>query len=370
MSVPFIDFSEQYNTIKDDVNAGFAQIFSKSNFILGEEEKQFEKEFAGYCDSKYSVGVNSGTDALYLSLSALDVTIGDEVILPAFTFIATALCVSYTGAKPVFVDVEEATYNIDPTKLEDLITEKTKAIIPVHLYGQPANMNEINAIAKKHNIAVVEDAAQSHGATYGGKKVGALGDISCFSFYPTKALGGCGDGGMVVTNNEKIYNKVNMLRDYGRSDRYNHKIKGYNSRLDTIQAVYLSAKLKHLDKWNQARNGHAKIYNDLLKTMEGVITPTIEDKCTHVFQTFAVRVPNRDNVAKQMQDNGIGVLIHYPIPLHLQEAYADLGYKAGDFPISELLAQEELSLPMFPHMTRGQIEEVCETLKQSLGVSV
>lgn len=366
MNVQFIDLSEQYKTVKDEIDSGLKKVFEKGNFILGDEAKKFENDFARYCGVQYGVGVNSGTDALYLALAALDVKPGDEIILPAFTFIATALCVSYAGAKPVFIDVEEETFNIDPTKLKKAINAKTKAIIPVHLYGQPANMNEINAIASQHGLTVIEDAAQSHGATYNGKKVGSLGPIGCFSFYPTKSLGAFGDAGMIVTDDSKIFEKCRMLRDYGRKGRYEHTIKGYNSRLDTIQAVVLLSKLKHLDQWNQMRNAKAKLYQDLLGGIDGLVLPQIKPDRTHVFQTFAVRVKNRETVLTKMKEKGIDVLIHYPIPLHLQEAYAELEYQKGDFPVSERLADEELSLPMFPHITSQQVEYVAKSLKESL----
>lgn len=363
MSVQFIDFSEQYQTIKDEVDIGLRRVFEAGNFILGQEEKDFEAQFAEYCEAKYAAGVNSGTDALYLALAAFDVGVGDEVILPAFTFIATALCISYTGAKPVFVDIEEETYNMDPKAFERAITDKTKAVIPVHIYGQAANMDEISAIARAHSLKVIEDAAQAHGAIYKGKKIGSLGDIACFSFYPTKSLGAFGDGGMIVTNERAVYEKALMLRDYGRQGRYEHKIKGYNSRLDTVQAVILTAKLKHLDEWNQMRQAQAAYYCDLLKNVDSLKPPVIKEDRTHVFQTFAVRLKDRDRICEAMKDRGVGVLIHYPIPLHLQEAYKDLGYKRGDFPVSELVANEVLSLPMFPHISNQQVEYVCKNLK-------
>ncbi len=364
MNVPFIDFTEQYQLIKDEVNSGLKTVFEKANFILGKEVVDFENQFARYCDAKYGVGVNSGTDALYLAMAALNLEPGDEVIVPSFTFIATALCVSYTGATVVFADIEDETYNIDPVKLSKIITKKTKAIIPVHIYGQPSNMKEIMILAKKNKITVVEDAAQAHGATYQGKRVGALGDISCFSFYPTKSLGAFGDAGMLVTNDEKIARTAEMLRDYGRSSRYDHKVKGYNSRMDTIQAVVLLEKLKHLDGWNKMRNDAAAYYCQLLKGVKAVTTPTIKSDRTHVFQTFAVRVKNRDKVVESLKKKGISVLVHYPIPLHLQEAYADLGYKRGDFPVSEKISNEILSLPMYPHIKKEQIEYVCDSLKE------
>lgn len=364
MSVKFIDFSQQYELIRDEIDIGLKKVFEKGNFILGEEEKAFEDAFAKYCQAKYAVGVNSGTDALYLAIAALDITVGDEVILPSYTFIATALCVSYAGATPVFVDIEEETYNIDPAKFKQAITPRTKAVIVVHLYGQPANMDEINAICRDHNIAVIEDAAQSHGAAYNGQKVGSLGDVACFSFYPTKSLGAFGDGGMIITSSKEIFDKIFMLRDYGRKNRYDHKIKGYNSRLDTVQAVVLSAKLKHLDQWNRMRADNAAYYNEQLAECGDVITPKVLGDRTHIFQTYAVRVPKRDEVVEQMQANKIAVLIHYPIPVHLQEAYQDAGYKPGDLPVSEKIANEILSLPMYPHMTRDDIDRVCDTLKR------
>ena len=366
MDVQFIDFTEQYNAVKSEIDAGLKKVFEKGDFILGEKEKEFEKEFAAYCDSKYAVGVNSGTDALYLALAAHNVDVGDEVILPSFTFIATALCVSYLGAKPVFVDIERETYNIDPESFKKAITPRTKAVIPVHIYGQAANMKEISDIARKHNIKVVEDACQAHGATYNGKKIGALGDTSCFSFYPTKSLGAFGDGGMIVTSDQAVYEQTLMLRDYGRKGRYEHKIKGFNSRLDTIQAVVLSAKLKHLDEWNELRRRKAALYNERLKNVDGVRIPVTKKDRTHVFQTYAVCVANRDKICDEMKKRAVSVLVHYPIPLHLQEAYQELGHRKGDFPNSEWMSDETLSLPMFPHITEEQIDRVCSALKESL----
>ncbi|MCK5580192.1 MAG: DegT/DnrJ/EryC1/StrS family aminotransferase [Candidatus Omnitrophica bacterium] len=363
MQVNFLDFSEQYTTIKDEVDIGLKRVFETGSFIMGPDVKDFENSFAQYCECRNGVGVNSGTDALYLALAALDVGVGDEIILPSFTFIATALCVSYTGATPVFVDVEQETYNIDSESFKKAITPKTKAVIPVHIYGQAANMKEICEIAKEHNIKVVEDACQAHGARYEGQRIGSLGDIGCFSFYPTKSLGAFGDGGIVVTDDEEIAEKIQMLRDYGRKGRYDHKVKGYNSRLDTVQAVVLAAKLKYLDEWNQMRADNAAYYNELLAGIKGVKIPLIKDNRTHVFQTYAVRLKERDRICDQMKDKGVGVLIHYPIPLHLQEAYKDAGYKKGDFPVSEQIANETLSLPMYPHITKDKIEFVCDALK-------
>jgi dTDP-4-amino-4,6-dideoxygalactose transaminase len=366
MSIPFIDFKEQNRLIQDEVDAGFKKVFEKGDFILGEQAHIFEEAFSKYCEAQYGVGVNSGTDALHLALMALDIQEGDEVIVPTHTFIATALCVSFCRAKPVFVDIEPDTYNIDLKSFQAAITKKTKAVIPVHIYGQPANMDEIIAIARKHGIKIVEDAAQAHGSRYKGKRVGSLGDVACFSFYPTKSLGACGDAGMIVTNNKDIYEKALMLRDYGRRGRYEHKIKGTNSRLDTLQAVVLNAKLKHLDNWNQMRAKNAATYAQLLKPFKGVVTPILKEDRTHVFQTYAILVPNRDKVVEAMKAQGIGVLIHYPISLHLQGSYAELGYKKGDFPVAEKVANEVMSLPMFPHMTKEQIGVVAAALEKAL----
>ena len=366
MSVPFIDFKEQNRLIQGEIDLGFKKVFEKGDYILGEQAHQFEEAFSKYCEAPWGVGVNSGTDALHLALMALDIKEGDEVIVPTHTFIATALCVSFCRAKPVFVDIEPGSYNIDPKAIERAITKKTKAIIVVHLYGQPADMDEILALARKHGIKVVEDAAQAHGSRYKGKRVGSLGDVACFSFYPTKSLGACGDAGMIVTSHKDIYEKALMLRDYGRQGRYEHKIKGTNSRLDTLQAVVLNAKLKHLDHWNEMRAKNAAIYAELLKSLKDVVAPITKTDRTHVFQTYAVLVPQRDKVMESMKAQGIGVLIHYPIGLHLQEAYADLGYKKGDFPVAEKIASQVMSLPMFPHITREQIDLVVAALKKSL----
>ncbi len=366
MSVPFIDFKEQNQLIRSEVDSGIKLVFDKGDYILGEQAQIFEKSFANYCGVTYGVGVNSGTDALYLALSALDIQEGDEVVVPTHTFIATALCVSFVGAKVVFADIEPDTYNIDPKSFERVITPRTKAIIPVHIYGQPANMDEITAISRKHGIKIVEDAAQAHGSRYKGKRSGSLGDVACFSFYPTKSLGACGDAGMIVTSNQAIYEKALMLRDYGRQGRYEHKIKGHNSRLDTIQAVVLNAKLKHLDDWNDMRATNAVHYADCLKSLKTVVTPVLKGDRTHVYQTYAVRVPNRDAVVERMKAKGISVLIHYPIPLHLQEAYSELSHRKGDFPVAEKVATDIMSLPMFPHMTKSQVETVATALKECL----
>ena len=366
MKVPFVDLSLQYQEIQKEVFEGIQDVCQRGAFILGQEEKDFEAEFAKYCHSQYGVGLNSGTDALYLALSALDIGPGDEVVLPTHTFIATALCVSYTGATPVFADSEDGTFNIDPRSFENAITKKTKAVLPVHIYGQPADMAEIVSIAHKHGITVIEDAAQAHGAVYKNERVGALGDIACFSFYPTKNLGAFGDGGMVITKKQDIYEKVMMLRDYGRKGRYEHIVKGYNTRLDTVQAVALSAKLKRLDQWNRMRQQVAAWYQDELAGVSGVRLPKVGEDRSHVYHLYVVRVAERDRVLERLNEEGVGSLIHYPIPVHLQPAYQDAGYKKGDFPVAERIASEIISLPMFPHMSREQVAYVAGTLKKIL----
>lgn len=366
MKVPFADLSAQYKEIKKEVRKSLDKHFLKSDFILGEDVGLFEKEFAKFSQARFAVGVNSGTDALFLALLSIGVKEGDEVILPAFTFIATALAVSFTGAKPVFVDIREDTYNIDVEKIKPAITKKTKAIIPVHLYGQPADMREINKIAKKYNLKVIEDAAQAHGAKYKNRRCGSIGDIGCFSFYPSKNLGAFGDGGMTITNNRNLYEKLLMLRDYGRKGKYEHIIKGRNSRLDTVQAIILRAKLKRLDKWNRMRAKNASFYNRILKKENKTITPTALKDRSHIYHVYAVRVSKRDKVFELLRKRGVGVIIHYPIPLHLQKAYKELKYKRGDFPVAEKIAREIISLPMFPHLTKKQIRFTVSQLRQVL----
>jgi dTDP-4-amino-4,6-dideoxygalactose transaminase len=375
VSIAFMDLGKQYEEIKTEVREGLERVLQKGNFILGEEEKTFEEEFASYCGAKFAVGVNSGTDALFLGLLSLGIGKDDEVIVPAFTYIASALAVSYTGAKPVFVDIEENTYNIDTGKIEKAITKKTKAIMPVHLYGHPVDMGPLIKIARKHNLKIIEDCAQAHGATCKIRdqkskirniKVGTFGDMGCFSFYPTKNLGAAGDGGIVITDNEDIYKKLLMLRDYGRKNRYEHVIKGYNSRLDTLQAVILSAKLKRLDKWNEMRRKNASIYSKLLQGKNNIVIPVEESYAKHVYHVFAIRIKRRDSVCEELKKKGISVLVHYPIPLHLQEAYKELRYKKGDFPVAERVSQEIVSLPMYPHLKEEDIKKISGAL---LGVS-
>jgi len=360
-----VKFSQQTKAIKKEIDAGLSAVIEKSNFILGEEVKKFEDEFASYCNASYAVGVNSGTDSLFIAMKAMGIGAGDDVIVPTFTFVATALGVSFTGARPVFVDSEDASCNIDASKIEAAITKNTKLIVAVHMYGQPADMNAIRKIASKHKLKVLEDAAQSHGAKYKGERVGSLADVACFSFYPTKGLGGFGDGGMIVTSDKALHDEVKILRDYGRKDRYEHIKIGYNTRLDTVQAVVLSAKLKFLDEWNAMRAQHAKVYRELLKGIKGINVLEPQAQREHTYQTFAIRIPKqRDKLCEGLQKKGIGCLVHYPIPVHLQKAYGDLGYKKGDLPVAERICDEVLSLPMYPHLTERDIKEVCEAIKE------
>ena len=375
MKVPFLDLHAQYKEIKKDVQVSFKNILKRSDFILGEEERLFEQEFAAYCNRKFGVGVNSGTDALILSLLSLGIGPGDEVIVPVFTFIATASSVSLTGAKPVFVDIEDRTLNIDVNRVARAVTRRTKAIIPVDLFGQPVDMAALVKIARKYNLKVIEDAAQAHGAVYydkkgaGGsgrqeRKAGSLGDISCFSFYPTKNLGGCGDGGMIVVDDERLYNKLLMLRDNGRKSKYEHALIGYNSRLDTLQAAVLRSKLKHLDTWNNLRRKKAAAYDCLLKNVRGITVPFEAAYARHVYHIYSVRTGSRDPLLEYLKKQGIGVMVHYPLPLHLQPAYRTLGYKNGDFPVAEKAAKEIVSLPMHPFLRYSQIEFTASHIKK------
>ncbi len=378
MKVPFADLGLQHEEIKKEMNLEMSRVIKRGDFILGEEVSAFEKEFAKFCGVKYAVGVSSGTAALFLSVLCLDIGPQDEVLVPDFTYIATALAVSYTGAKPVFVDIEEDTYNIDVTKIRKAVTKHTKAIIPVHLYGQAANMREILKIAKDYNLKIIEDAAQAHGAVYispqslpcrqagtahSPQKAGAIGDIGCFSFYPTKNLGALGDGGMIVTNNEGLYKKLLMLRDYGRASKYEHAIIGYNSRLDTLQAAILRIKLRKLNLWNKMRQKAAVFYNECFRDEQAVITPYTAAFARHMYHVYSIRVKNRDALFQELKKKDIGVLIHYPIPVHLQQAYKNLGYQKGDFPVSEKIAGEIMSLPMYPHIKEAQMKYIANTIK-------
>ncbi|MFH1046616.1 MAG: DegT/DnrJ/EryC1/StrS family aminotransferase [Candidatus Omnitrophota bacterium] len=367
LQVPFVDLKTQYQNLRAELDPRILKTIESCQFILGESVASFEQEFADYCGAKYAVGTSSGTAGLFLALVSLGVGKGDEVIAPANTFIATVLAIAYTGAKPVLVDVDEATYNLDIQKLKSAISKKTKAILPVHLYGQPVDMDPLLELAKKHKLKVVEDACQAHGAEYKGRRVGGLGDVAAFSFYPGKNLGAYGDGGMVVTNEPRIKDSLLMLRDYGQKEKYQHLVKGYNARLDTVQAEILRVKLPHLDRWNEARRAHAQRYTALLKESKGyLITPQLRSWAVPVWHLYVVRVKNRVALMQHLKEQGVSTGIHYPIPIHLQPAFADLGYKPGDFPITEKTAAEILSLPMFPELSDTQIEYVVEKIKEKL----
>ena len=368
MNILFTDLKPQYLKNKSEFFKSLDAVMKKGDFILGRDEVLFEREFAKYCSVKYGLGVNSGTDALFLSLLSLGIKKGDEVIVPVFTFIATALAVSYTGAKPVFVDIEEQTYNMDVQKIKKAITKRTKAIMPVHLYGHAVDMKPLLEIARRYNLKVIEDCAQAHGATYtlsNGKarKVGSLGDIGCFSFYPTKNLSACGDAGIVVTNSKTTYEKLCRLRDYGRKGRYEHIMLGYNSRLDTLQAAILRIKLKQLDKNNNLRRQKASCYNRFLSNVPNIILPQEQSYARHVYHLYVIRVKNRSKIMRQLSQKGIRTLIHYPIPLHLQTVYKSLNYRKDDFPVAEKISRQVLSLPFYPQIPFKDIRYVADSLK-------
>jgi len=363
MKIPFLDLKAQYLSIKDEIDKKIFFLINNAAFILGEELEKFEKEFAEFCNAKYSIGVSSGTDALIIALRALNVGYGDEVITTPNTFIATAEAISIVGARPVFVDVSNEDYNINVDLIEEKITEKTKAIIPVHLFGQPVAISSVLDIAKKYNLFVVEDACQAHGAEFEGKKVGTFGEVGCFSFYPGKNLGAYGDGGVVVTDNEELYKKMVLLRSHGEAEKNKHEIIGSTNRLDNLQAGILGVKLKYLNEWNRKRRENASIYREYLSGLKVVAPEELEGR-KHVYHLFVIRVKNRDKVREELLSRGVATGIHYPTPIHLQSAYKFLDYKNGDFPVSEKMAEEILSLPMFPELTEDQIKYVCNLLKE------
>ncbi len=363
--IKFVDLKAQYDSIKGDVDRAIQNVLDSSSFILGEQLSNFEKEFAVFCNAKFSVGLNSGTSALHLALAAKGIGKGDEVITTPNTFIATCAAISYTGATPKLADIDEDSYNMDPKKLEKAISKKTKAIIPVHIYGQSAEMNEILEIAKKYSLIVIEDACQAHGVEHHGKRV-PVSDIGCFSFYPGKNLGAYGEGGSIVSNDQEFYEKLRALRDHGQVKKHVHKYIGYNYRLEEMQAAILRVKLKHLDTWTEMRRKNASIYNDLLENCE-VILPVEKNYNKNVYHLYVIRVKNRQKLIEHLNSKGIQTGIHYPTPIHLQEAYAQLGYKKGSFPIAEKYADEILSLPMYPELEEEQIKTVAQRIKEFLG---
>ena len=366
MKVNFVDLKAQYQTIKPEIDKAIENVISNTAFILGKAVAEFEEQFAGYCGVKHCVGINSGTSALIMALKALDVGEGDEVITTTNTFIATAEAISFAGATPVLVDIEDKSYNMDPSKLEKAITGKTKAIIPVHLYGQPADMDPINEIAKKKGVAVIEDSAQAHGAEYKDKNTGGLARVACFSFYPGKNLGAYGEGGAVTTNDEEIAQKARMLRDHGSPKKFYHEYIGNNCRLEGIQGAVLSVKLKHLDEWNDGRRKNADLYRKYLAGT-GVGLPEEMPYARHVYHVFCVRVKDREKLINFLKEKGIFTNIHYPIPIHLQKAYQFLGYKKGDFPVTEGCMDQILSLPMFAELTEEEIKYTADCIKEFYG---
>lgn len=362
MKIDFANLQYQHELYKDEIESAILKVARKCNFIMGEEINELENALQIFTGAKYAISCSSGTDALLLAMMALDIEAGDEVITTPFTFIATAETIAFLGAKPVFVDIDEKTYNINPAKIEAAITSKTKAIIPVSLYGQPCDMDEIMTIAKKHNIKVIIDGAQSFGSTYKGKSDSNLGDISCTSFFPAKPLGCYGDGGAVFTNNDELVDKIKSLRVHGQTKRYYHKYIGMGGRLDTIQAAVLNVKLKYYEKDLALRQEVASKYISFLSSKEDVVLPFIKEDRTSAFAQYSLRVKNREELQEKLSNLGIPTAVHYPLPLHLQECFSYLGYKEGDFPISEIVANEIMSLPMNPYLSDEEIEYIVKSL--------
>lgn len=360
--IPLVDLKAQYALIKDEIDEAIQRVLDNTSFIGGSEVTSFEADFAEYCGAKHAIGVSSGTEALRLALIVCGVGEGDEVITSPSTFIATVEAIVAVGAHPVFVDVEEETNNIDPSLIEAAITDRTKAIIPVHLYGYPVDMDPVLDIAKRHGLKVVEDAAQAHGAVYKGNRIGGFGDVACFSFYPGKNLGAYGDAGGIVTNDDDMAAEMRLLRDHGRSDKYEHQVLGFNSRLDSLQAAILRVKLAHMDKWTQNRQAAAAIYGELLQDA-GIRLPIEQPGFKPVYHLFVVRTPERDRIGAALKEAGVASGVHYPIPLHLQPALKHLGHSEGDFPICEKNSRECLSLPMFPELSEEQAQEVARQVK-------
>ena len=361
--IPYLDLPAQYRSIKSEVDAAVARVLESAHFILGEEVSAFERDFARYCQAAECIGVNSGTSALHVALLAEGIGPGDEVITVPFTFVATASAIGYTGAKPVFVDIEPDYYTIDVSKIEAAITPRTRAIMPVHLYGQPADMDPILEIAKRRGLVVIEDAAQAHGSEYHGRRCGSMAGIAGFSFYPGKNLGAYGEGGMVVTNNPDFARRIRMQRDWGAEKKYEHVMEGFNYRMDGIQGAILRVKLRHLEQWTEQRRQVASWYAEMLDP-EVVRMPKARPGCRHVYHVYAIRSGDRDRLREALTAQQIQTGVHYPIPVHLQPAHADLGYHAGDFPVAEQVAREVLSLPIFPEMTREQVATVAAAVAQ------
>jgi dTDP-4-amino-4,6-dideoxygalactose transaminase len=364
MNVPFLDLNAPYHELKSELDSAYRRVMESGWFIMGAEVEAFEHEFAAYCGVNHCVGVGNGLEALHLILRAYGIGEGDEVIVPANTYIATWLAVSYAGAVPVPVEPDPRTYNLDPARVEAVITLKTKAIMPVHLYGQPADMEPIMQIAEKYNLKVIEDAAQAHGARYKGRISGSLADAAGFSFYPGKNLGALGDAGVIVTNDDALADQVRMLRNYGSKIKYYHDVKGFNSRLDEMQAAFLRVKLIHLDEWNERRQEIAAYYLRNLADLPGLILPHAPNGIAPVWHIFVIQTPSRDDLQQYLKSKGVGTLIHYPVPPHLSKAYLELSLQKGDFPITEAIALSELSLPMGPHLSLDEAEYVVNMIRE------
>jgi dTDP-4-amino-4,6-dideoxygalactose transaminase len=362
--IPQFDLSTQFAAIGDEIRAAVDRVLSSRQFILGREGAALEEEVARLCGVSHGVGVGSGTDALVLALRSCGVAAGDEVILPPFTFVATGSAVSALGAKPVFADIQPTTYNIDPAQIERRVTPRTRAIVVVHLYGLAADMDPVMELARSKNLSVVEDSAQAIGAGYKGRRTGSLGDVTCFSFYPTKNLGACGDAGMIVTNSAKRAERLRILRNHGQTEKYVSSEPGWNGRLDEIQAAILRVKLSHLADWQRARQAHAAEYTRHFSQIPGIMPPLAPEGYEHVFHQYTIRVEERDQLQRVLSEKKIGSVVYYPVPLHLQPLYASLGYKSGDFPHAEHAAQEVLSLPMYPELRPAQLTRVVETVAE------
>ena len=365
MKVPLVDLKAQYAAIKDEIDTAMRAIVENATFIMGEPVKRFDAAFAAYCTARHCIGTSSGTTALHLALLACDIRPGDEVITTPHTFIATTEAISHAGADPVFVDIDPATYTVDPEKIAKAVTPRTKAILPVHLYGHPADMDPIVEVARAHGLKVIEDAAQAHGAEYKGRRAGVLGDVAVFSFFPGKNLGAYGDSGALVTNDDDVAERARLLVNHGRKSKYEHLIEGYNYRPDALQSAILEVKLRHLDSWTEQRRAHAARYDRLLHGAS-LTTPVQAPWAKHVYHLYVVCVPDRDSILKRLQQDAIEAGIHYPIPLHLQPAYSRLGHREGDFPATEEAAGSVLSLPLYPEMTAEIVDFVAGSLRALL----
>jgi dTDP-4-amino-4,6-dideoxygalactose transaminase len=370
MKVPFLDLKAHHAPLRGHFKTAIAEVIDSGIFAGGPAVADFEEAFAAFCKCDYAVGLGSGTEAVWLALLACGVGPGDEVITVPSTFMATAEAITYCGAKPVFVDVDEGTYTMAPGALANALTSRTKAIVPVHLFGQTADMDPILKFARQHGLVVVEDAAQAHGAEYKNRRAGSMGEIGCFSFYPGKNLGALGEAGAIVTNNLELADKIRVLRDHGQARKYHHTMVGWNCRMDAIQGACLTIKLRNLERANELRHKHAQRYTMAFREMEEVIPPFEAEYSRHVYHVYAIRVTGRDDVIKQFEEKGIGYGVHYPVPLHLQPAYAELGYRRGAFPISEKIAEEYLSLPMYPELSESQIDYVVDAVAEAINCEV